>query len=56
VVRQGHRQLTRITERHFPKKIQEEKRKKCVVFPSSHERFREKAFDKLYGNAMITHK
>ena len=40
VVRQEHRQLTRITEIHFPEKIQDVKRKKCVVYPSSRERFR----------------
>ena len=40
VVRQGHRQLTRITERLFPEKIPDGKRKKCVVRSSSHERFR----------------
>ena len=40
VVRQGHRKVTRITERHFPEKIPDGKRKKCVVCSSSHERFR----------------
>jgi len=35
VVRQEHRQLTRITERHFPEKISDGKRKKCVVCSST---------------------
>ena len=38
-VRQEHRQLTRITERYFPEKIPDGKRKKCVVCSSSHEQF-----------------
>ena len=39
-VRHQHMQLPRITKRHFPEKIPDGKRKKCVVCSTSHERFR----------------
>jgi hypothetical protein len=44
-VRQEHRQLTSITERYFPEKIPDGKRKKCVVCSSFHEQFRKHEYN-----------